>query len=271
LTCPGTSGAQFKASTTLTGASTSIATVSCAPATGTAVPVQFVVSQGATVYALSLPSPFDYCDFTKMGINDTMTQVGTYDGTVYRGGSCDVASGVGNVATTDELPASVTGIRKSAGAGTTDAAAAAADVYGLWSGTKDSSHCMAGDGTMQTCTGGGASGQDILRFGICITAGCGSETTINAQTTNTTGNFTECAGNLSVAPTGSSTVWVVQKAVSPWTSWTTLATITLSVANGLAPVHVSTTAAYAVDDKYRVIVTTNDSGGAAQGGTVQCR
>ena len=158
LSCPGTEGAQFKASTTLTGASAGIATVSCTPATGTAVTVQFIVSQGATVYALTLPIPFNYCDFTKMGINDTMTQVGTYDGTVYRGGSCDVASGTGNVATTDELPASVTGIRKSAGAGTTDTAAAAADVYGLWSGTKDSSHCMAGDGTMQTCTGGGGGG-----------------------------------------------------------------------------------------------------------------
>ena len=33
----------------------------------------------------------------------------------------------------------------------------AADVYGLWSGTKDSSHCLAGDGTMQACAGGGGS------------------------------------------------------------------------------------------------------------------
>jgi len=32
----------------------------------------------------------------------------------------------------------------------------AADVYGLWTGTKDSSHCLAGDGTMQSCAGGGS-------------------------------------------------------------------------------------------------------------------
>lgn len=35
--------------------------------------------------------------------------------------------------------------------------AVAADIYGLWSGTKDSSHCLAGDGTMQSCAGGGGS------------------------------------------------------------------------------------------------------------------
>jgi hypothetical protein len=121
----------------------------------------------------------------------------------------------------------------------------------------------------------GPSGLDILRFSICLTAGCGSETTINSQTTNTSGNFTECVANLSVAPTGSSTIWQVQRSQSPWTSWTAINTLTLSVANGLAPVHQATFAnspqPFAVDDKYRVQVTQNDSNGVAQGGTVQCR
>ena len=129
---------------------------------------------------------------------------------------------------------------------------------------------VAGDWTLV-----GPSGLDILRFSICITAGCGSETTINAETTNTAGNFTECVANLSVAPTGSSTIWQVQRAQSPWTSWTTINTLTLSVANGLAPVHQATFAnspqPFSVDDKYRVQVTQNDSNGVAQGGTVQCR
>lgn len=99
LPCPGTNGAQFVASTTLTGAA-SIATVSCTPATGTAVVVQFVVSQGGTVYGLTLPSPFNYCDFTQMGTSDTMTQSGTYDGTNYLDGSCTLKAGAGNVVRT---------------------------------------------------------------------------------------------------------------------------------------------------------------------------
>ena len=37
-------------------------------------------------------------------------------------------------------------------------AAAAADIFGLFSGTHDSSHCTAGDGTMQLCSGGAAGG-----------------------------------------------------------------------------------------------------------------
>ena len=86
------------------------------------------------------------------------------------------------VATTDyatpaQLPASVTGIRKSAGAGTTDSAAAAADVYGLWSGTKDSSHFLAGDGTMQA---GGSVGIAVMTTGAADpVASCTAPSTSN--------------------------------------------------------------------------------------------
>ena len=94
LTCPGTSGAQFNASTTLTGAAT-IATITCTPASGTAVPVQFIIQQGGTVYGLTLPSPFNVWDFTKMAASDTMTCSGTYDGANLVGSSCEVKNGGG--------------------------------------------------------------------------------------------------------------------------------------------------------------------------------
>jgi hypothetical protein len=94
LTCPGTSGAQFVASTTLTGAA-SIPTISCAPTSGTAVTVRAVLTQGTTVYALTLPSPFNVWDFTKMAASDTMTCSGTYDGANLVDSSCGVKNGGG--------------------------------------------------------------------------------------------------------------------------------------------------------------------------------
>jgi hypothetical protein len=103
LTCPGTAGAQFVASTTLTGAH-SIPTVSCTPATGTAVQVQVVLTQGATPYALTLPSPFSIWDFTQAPASDTMTCSGTYDGTNLVNSSCSLANGSGNVMTWYDLP-----------------------------------------------------------------------------------------------------------------------------------------------------------------------
>ena len=96
LTCPGTSGAQFVASTTLTGAA-SIPTVSCAPTGGTAVTVQIVLVQGSTPYALTLPSPWNFCDFTRALANDTMTESATYDGTNVVDTSCSLTSGAGDV------------------------------------------------------------------------------------------------------------------------------------------------------------------------------
>ena len=113
---------------------------------------------------------------------------------------------------------------------------------------------------------------DILRFGICITAGCGSETTINYIATMGSGNFTECAFNLAVAPTGSSVIVDVQDASS-----TSIfgATKLVVAAGSTAVVYRSTFAnspqSYARGNKYKAVVTQNDSGLTAQGGTVQCR
>ena len=110
LTCPGTSGAQFKAISTLTAASSSIATISCAPATGYAAQVQIVLAQGATVYALTLPAPFNVCDFTQMTASDTMTESVVYDGTNVVDGTCTLKNGAGTVVTTAAQVGALIGI-----------------------------------------------------------------------------------------------------------------------------------------------------------------
>jgi hypothetical protein len=113
---------------------------------------------------------------------------------------------------------------------------------------------------------------DILRFGICITAGCGSETTINYIAALASGNFTVCAFNLAVAPTGSSVMVDVQDA----TSTSILGATQLVVGIGSTSVVTQTTFAnspqtFGPTDKFKAVVTQNDSGLTAQGGTVQCR
>jgi len=113
---------------------------------------------------------------------------------------------------------------------------------------------------------------DILRFGICITAGCGSETTINYIATMGSGTFAECAFNLAVAPTGSSVIVDVQDA----SSTSIFGATKLVVGIGSTSVVYQSTFAgspqtYARGNKYKAIVTQNDSGLTAQGGTVQCR
>lgn len=113
---------------------------------------------------------------------------------------------------------------------------------------------------------------DILRFGICITAGCGSETTINYIATMGAGSFTECAFNLAVAPAGSSVVVDVQDV----TGTSIFGAAKLVVGTGSTSVVYQSTFAsspqsYARGNKYKAVVTQNDSGNTAQGGTVQCR
>lgn len=120
---------------------------------------------------------------------------------------------------------------------------------------------------------GGGSGADILRFGICITAGCGSEATINYIATMGAGSLTECSFNLAVAATGSSVIVDVQDGTG--TSIFGATKLVVTVANGTAVEYQSTFANspqnYARGNKYRAVVTQNDSGNTAQGGMVQCR
>jgi len=124
-----------------------------------------------------------------------------------------------------------------------------------------------------SCTISTGSATDILRFGICVTAGCGSETTINYIATMGAGSFTECAFNLATAATGSSVIVDVQDGSG--TSIFGATKLVVTVANGTAVEYQSTFAnrpqTYARGSKYRAVVTQNDSGGTAQGGTVQCR
>jgi alkaline phosphatase len=114
---------------------------------------------------------------------------------------------------------------------------------------------------------------DILRFGICIAAGCGSETTINYIATMGAGSFTECAFNLATAATGSSVIVDVQDGSG--TSIFGATKLVATAANGTAVEYQSTFAnspqTYARGSKYKAVILQNDSGGAAQGGTVQCR
>jgi hypothetical protein len=129
----------------------------------------------------------------------------------------------------------------------------------------------------QSCALGGsctinAGSADILRFSICITAGCGSETTVNYIATMGAGSFTECAFNLATAATGSSVIVDVQDA----SGTSIFGSTKLVVGTGSASVVYQSTFAssqqnYARGNKYKAVVTQNDSGNTAQGGTVQCR
>jgi hypothetical protein len=114
---------------------------------------------------------------------------------------------------------------------------------------------------------------DILRFSICIIAGCGSETTINYIAAMGAGSFTECAFNLAVAPSGSSGVIVD---VQDGNGNSILAATKLVVPQNSTSVVFQGTFAnspqnYARGSKYKAVVLQNDSGGTAQGGAVQCR
>jgi hypothetical protein len=113
---------------------------------------------------------------------------------------------------------------------------------------------------------------DILRFGICITAGCGSETTINYIAPLASGQFSLCAFNLATAPTGSSVIVDVQDG----TGTSIFGATELVVGIGSTSVVTQATFAnspqtFGATDKFKAVVTQNDSGNTAQGGTVQCR
>ena len=132
--------------------------------------------------------------------------------------------------------------------------------------------------------GGGGTTSDILRFGICITAGCGSETTINYIVPPASGTWAKCYFNLAVPPTGSSVVIDVEDEAGNSIFSTTDHCQTdtagcLVITTSTAAPYIVTQTAFAVPGTYTdghkynatVAVGHNDSGGAAQGGTVQCR
>jgi hypothetical protein len=129
------------------------------------------------------------------------------------------------------------------------------------------------DGT-ETCTAdSGGSASDVLRFTICVAAGCGLETTLNYIAMNSSGTFSECFANLATAPTGSTVTIDVQNGSGVSIFGGTK--LNLTVANGTAVVFQNVFAnslqTFARGDKFKAVVTANDSGVAAQGGTVQCK
>jgi hypothetical protein len=121
--------------------------------------------------------------------------------------------------------------------------------------------------------GGSSNAADILRFTICVAAGCGMETTLNYIAMNTSGTFTECFANLATAPTGSTVTIDVQNGSGVSIFGGTK--LNLTVANGTAVVFQNVFAnspqTFARGDKFKAVVTAIDSGMAAQGGAVQCR
>ena len=119
----------------------------------------------------------------------------------------------------------------------------------------------------------GASTGDLLRFGICMIAGCpAGESTINYQTLFAGGSFSECAFNLATAATGSSVIVDVQNSAGT----SVFGATKLVVATGTTAVTFQATFAaspqtFSRGDRYRAVVLQGDSNLIAQGGTVQCR
>ena len=111
--------------------------------------------------------------------------------------------------TAAQLPASVTGIRKSAGAGTTDTAAGVSDILGPWTGTKDSSHFPAGDGTMQTA---GTSTAQTVSWVLCAAAACSTSDAVAIPfRVSAAGTSNTCYIAAGTAPTGADLIVQVTK------------------------------------------------------------
>ena len=92
LTCSSPVDSSFTASTTLTGAA-SISSVTCPPPSGGYIELSFTFSQGSTVYAATLPSPFNQCPWALMAANSSETESGKWDGTTYYDISCSSTGG----------------------------------------------------------------------------------------------------------------------------------------------------------------------------------
>jgi hypothetical protein len=132
------------------------------------------------------------------------------------------------------------------------------------------------NGSAWEATGGGGGGgtstpTDLLRFTIAVTAGGGSETTINYLATHASGSFNACTINLAIAPTGSSLI----VDVNDGSGNSIFGATKLVVPIGSTSVITQTTFAsspqnYTGTSKYRAQVLQNDSAGVGQGGAVQC-
>jgi hypothetical protein len=109
----------------------------------------------------------------------------------------------------------------------------------------------------------GTGGTEVLRGSICMTAGCGSESSMNGIMMNGSGTITACGFNLLTAPSGSSVTVAIQQNGTTVTSLTIATSATKVKTTGLS-------IAFADQDIFTWKITANDSGNSAQGGTVQC-
>lgn len=117
-----------------------------------------------------------------------------------------------------------------------------------------------------TLSGGG----DVVRGAICLTAGCGSETSMGGIMMFGSGTITTCGLNLLTAPTGSSVIVNILQNGSVVSS----ATMTVTVGNKKTKL-TGLSIPYADQDIFTAQIQPspngNDSGNSAQGGTYQCR
>ena len=147
LTCSSPVDSSFTASTTLTGAA-SISSVTCPPPSGGYIELSFTFSQGSTVYAATLPSPFNQCPWALMAANSSETESGKWDGTTYYDISCSSTGGTTYIPTdltvTGNITTNIAGLVQ----------CVHVNAYGVLSGT--GSDCGSGGGGG---TPGGTNGQ----------------------------------------------------------------------------------------------------------------
>ena len=97
LTCPQDSGGIFIGNAALSGNVTVTSVSGCPGSTSVSAQLSFSFQQptpiGGGPYTVTLPSPFDQCDFSMVTAGVTLTETGTYDGTHYLGVSCSASSG----------------------------------------------------------------------------------------------------------------------------------------------------------------------------------
>lgn len=119
--------------------------------------------------------------------------------------------------------------------------------------------------------GGGGGTYDLLRFSICIPAGCGPDQTINYAATHTSGSFSGCSINLATAATGSNVIVDVRDATGTSIFGATKLVVPISSTSVITQTtFASSPQNFTSTSKYMAIVTQVDSNSVAQGGMVQC-
>jgi hypothetical protein len=97
LTCPQNSSGLFLGNAALSGNVTVTAVSGCPGSTSVSSQLSFAFQQptpiGGGPYTVTLPSPFNQCDFSMVTAGVTLTETGTYNGTDYFGVTCSPSGG----------------------------------------------------------------------------------------------------------------------------------------------------------------------------------